>query len=67
MFTFPRFFPVIVLVLPLLVQGGPRALAQNGVINEFHYDEDDPTVHSEYVELHNPGGAGGGFVRVLFQ
>ncbi|MDB6136263.1 MAG: hypothetical protein JWM59_4506 [Verrucomicrobiales bacterium] len=30
------------------------ALAQQVVINEIHYDEDDPTVHSEFIELHNP-------------
>ncbi|MFN0127849.1 MAG: lamin tail domain-containing protein [Verrucomicrobiales bacterium] len=25
------------------------------MINEIHYNEDDPTVHSEFIELHNPG------------
>ncbi|MGI8603552.1 MAG: lamin tail domain-containing protein [Verrucomicrobiales bacterium] len=25
------------------------------VINEIHYAEDDPTVHSEFIELHNTG------------
>jgi len=30
---------------------------QSVVINEIHYDEDDPTVHSEFIELHNPGPA----------
>lgn len=25
------------------------------VINEIHYDEDDKTVHSEFIELHNAG------------
>lgn len=34
----------------------PVALwSQTVVINEIHYDEDDPTVHSEFIELHNPG------------
>lgn len=27
------------------------------VINEIHYNEDDPTVHSEFIELYNPGTA----------
>ena len=27
------------------------------IINEIHYNEDDPTVHSEFIELHNPGAA----------
>lgn len=36
----------------------PAALwSQSVVINEIHYDEDDPTVHSEFIELHNPGAS----------
>lgn len=31
------------------------AQSQNVVINEIHYDDDDATVHSEFVELQNPG------------
>ena len=38
-----------------VVSGGGGAVAQQVVINEIHYEEDDATVHSEYVELHNPG------------
>lgn len=34
-----------------------RAQGPGVVINEIHYDEDDPTVHSEFIELHNPAGA----------
>ena len=26
------------------------------MINEIHYDEDDKTVRSEFLELHNPTG-----------
>ncbi len=37
------------------VLSGAPCLAQQVVINEIHYVEDDPTVHSEYIELHNPG------------
>lgn len=31
------------------------AFSQSLVINEIHYNEDDATVHSEFIELHNPG------------
>jgi hypothetical protein len=45
--------------LASLVLGGASlpgsVLAQTVVINEIHYVEDDPTVHSEFIELHNPG------------
>ena len=30
---------------------------QSVVINEIHYDNDDPTAHTEFIELHNPGAA----------
>ena len=45
------------LFLPALcaVAGSMPLRSQSVVINEIHYDEDDPTVHSEFVELHNPG------------
>ena len=51
MFTFPQVSRVAAL-FPFLFG---TAHAQQVVINEIHYDEDDPTVHSEYIELHNPG------------
>jgi hypothetical protein len=38
----------------LLLTGGVLS-AQSVVINEIHYNEDDATVHSEFIELHNPG------------
>ncbi len=51
MFTFPQVSRVAAF-FPFLIG---TATAQSIVINEIHYDEDDPTVHSEYIELHNPG------------
>ena len=42
-------------VAAVLLLLGAAASAQQVVINEIHYNEDDPTVHSEYIELHNPG------------
>ncbi len=51
MFTFSHLGRFAALASTLL----GTAAAQQVVINEIHYDEDDPTVHSEYIELHNPG------------
>ena len=51
MLTFPPLSRVAVIILLFT----SAVLAQQVVINEIHYEEDDPTVHSEYIELHNPG------------
>ena len=44
----------ILLGLAVLTNLG-RTQTPGVVINEIHYAEDDPTVHSEFIELHNPG------------
>jgi hypothetical protein len=33
----------------------PTVFAAGVVINEIHYDEDNPTIHSEFIELYNAG------------
>jgi CotH kinase protein/Lamin Tail Domain len=50
---------ILAAVVPALLVGAARLSGQlpGVVINEIHYDEDDPTVHSEFIELHNPAGA----------
>jgi hypothetical protein len=53
-FLMNRFFRRCALWLGALLLPVPL-WSQSVVINEIHYDEDDPTVHSEFIELHNPG------------
>ena len=52
-----RHFRLSALRLSLLLLLPTALWSQGVVINEIHYDEDDPTVHSEFIELHNPGPA----------
>ncbi|MES2706061.1 MAG: lamin tail domain-containing protein [Verrucomicrobiota bacterium] len=60
----PSFRPVSGLLLMMMMTTAALLLsvpaaraAQTVVISEIHYDDDDPTVHSEFIELHNPGAA----------
>lgn len=47
--------PIVSCLFPALLWPAFFAASQSLVINEIHYNEDDPTVYSEFIELYNPG------------